>query len=632
MFPPLPQAPPPPQAIMGHQGQQPYPAPGTTGVQPSAVGQIAEGLDKFMKSYFGSKTAVQEHYKQKFTDAVSGIREGLYNPQTVDYEEIMKWGKKAGLPLRTEAPTPQETQYHEQQKAYDSAMASQNSLPANVMNAAAQPSPVPGMGQMGVNPGMQSLLMQGAPGVQVGPPQAPPPQAQPGFLDKLKGMVGMSQAQRAPVSMQSPTGQYLQALAQASQAGAPMNPTNVAQQGRISQMMANMEEKSGIPLKQAGMNTQRQLLQLGEQARMGDPQAIDMAVRSGIMKNVGIDEIASLFSHTAPPGTPPEEIYGQAGKMALFGHFGLPMMTKMQEWAKDLMPRFVGQPDPAAASRSYVQSMMNGTQPTAKPGRTMEEMKTYNDSLESVMKHYPTLPVAYANALNMATLVGDNEGRSKIMEAIGKLPRDGTIKANEFNQTHGLAEWTAKSKMALDVNQLQLNVIDTALKAQGQEGAEIGKMLDSKDDVVRASGIERMKNLDWKGSMIKIPIPNPSDPAHPFMYPVKDPTRVVGDSAGWLNSNLNPFHSASPYLAPLQAPPVPNQGRPQAPGMPSTPFDPNSVPDWNKSSGYALPDPFEGLSPELVEVLKTVSHPNFKNSGPNSEAVRKWRLANGVGQ
>lgn len=596
MFPPLPQAPPPPQAIMGHQGSQLMPPPGTQGFQQNPAAQIADGLNKFMTSYFGSKDALQQHYSEKASKALTMIQQGLVSPKNADMEKIMGWMKKADWPVRTEAPTPQEAQFLQQQDQYDRAQQQLSQTPPSDMPTSAA--------SLGAAPSsMQQMLMQEPPQP---PPQAPPP----GFLDRLKGMVGMSQAQRAPTSIQSPTGQYLQALAQASQAGAPMNPANIQAsgnlsqtQGRISQLMANIEEKTGVPLHQAGANAQGALLNLAAKARTGDPQAIDMAVRSGVMKNVGIDEIASIYSHVAPPGTDPQEIYAQAGKTALFAHVGLPMMKMQQEWAEKLVPRFASSPDPVAASRAYVQASVDGQTPPVRPGMTMEELKTQNDAMEGLLKAYPTMPMSYVNAWNIAKLTGDTSAQSKIAGLMSKLPRDGTIKNTEFQQTHSLAEFTAKSDVALKTNQLQLSIIDTALKAAGQEGEEIKMELNSKDSEVQARGFERLKNLDLKESQIKIPVPNPSDPSHPLLYQVKDPVQVVGQATGWLGRNL--LGRTETHLAPITAPNVPNQSPPSFP-PPSRPYD--------------LPDPFEGLPPELREVVQMMSHPK----GERDPVVQKW--------
>src|SRR3954471_3012964 len=100
MFPPLPQAPPPPQVQLGHQGTPPPAQPGTMGYQQGAAGQISQGISQFMQSYFGMKDSLQQHYRSKFMNAISDMSQGLYSPGSADMNKILGWAQKADIPLR----------------------------------------------------------------------------------------------------------------------------------------------------------------------------------------------------------------------------------------------------------------------------------------------------------------------------------------------------------------------------------------------------------------------------------------------------------------------------------------------------------------------------------------------------
>src|SRR6185312_5628264 len=63
------------------------PPPGLMPYGQPAAAQVVDGLGQFMQNYLGMKTAMQEHYKNKFSEGVSLIQQGIPG---VDVNKLMK--------------------------------------------------------------------------------------------------------------------------------------------------------------------------------------------------------------------------------------------------------------------------------------------------------------------------------------------------------------------------------------------------------------------------------------------------------------------------------------------------------------------------------------------------------------
>src|SRR4051812_34286359 len=83
--------------------------PNASMMGPNQVGQTAQAVGQLLQGAANMKQAQQAHFKQKYDDAVQGLATGtLINP---DYTEIMKWGQKAGLPMKADV-TPADVAAH----------------------------------------------------------------------------------------------------------------------------------------------------------------------------------------------------------------------------------------------------------------------------------------------------------------------------------------------------------------------------------------------------------------------------------------------------------------------------------------------------------------------------------------
>jgi hypothetical protein len=543
---------------------------GLQGYREPAAAQIASGLDKFMKNYFGMKTAMEQHYDAKVDSMMQAINSGLANPTNADLEKVQKWMQRSGKYswVRTEAPNAHE-KWAQQQAAYETAQQQQMQTAARVAGAAAMLQDIPGMpAQRGVDPAMQSLLTQGPPGGMPAAPQGPQPAAPapPGFMARLGQRFGIG---RPPVSAESPTGQYLRSLVESAQGGAPMNPQNVAQAGRIFQSKRTLEENLGIPLEKMSMQQQMALMQLADLARQGNPKAIETAVRSGLMKDLPIDSLVHIFSRIAP-GASPEEINSQAGQAALWAQFGMPFLQHKMQWASSMMPRFLNNQlglDPMKASLAYVEASLQGQSiPGLKPTMTFEELKQETDAMRPLMENNPELPTTVISAWANARLSGDKAGRARIESLIAKSPTKG--QTEQYWKRAGFVQDTNRINADIKLRQQDVNVhiLDAALNAMGQERGEIEKQLGSDDQSIRAAAVKRLNNLDLKGSRIAIPIPDPLHPGQYVMHRVTDPTTLRGATTWWeQNARMTnvPPHLETPPSIQIQ-----NQNQPPGPPPP----------------------------------------------------------------
>src|SRR5689334_19177224 len=118
MMPQLPQ-PPMPGQIQANPGTPGGSMHSVAGMSPGALpyqqplgGQVVEGINKFMQSFFGTREAMKQHYAQKFYNGISLLQQGLA-PSNFDYKKMAQWGQRADLPLNFEAPTEAEQRYHQ---------------------------------------------------------------------------------------------------------------------------------------------------------------------------------------------------------------------------------------------------------------------------------------------------------------------------------------------------------------------------------------------------------------------------------------------------------------------------------------------------------------------------------------
>ncbi len=602
--PPLPQGPGQIQAQLGHQGGQPMAQPGTQGFQQSTAQQVSEGVNKFMQNYFATKTGLQEHYKAKFTDAMQNIQSGLLNPSNADLEKIMKWGQKADLPLRTEAPNAHE-KWAAQQAAYEVQQGQQAQAAQNVAGAASQPM-LPGIdssGPQGMSGAMQSMLTGGGLPQQQAPQGAQPPVQGPSLMQRM----GLS---RPPVSMESPAAQQLQQYAQAAQSLAPMNPKNMmekAQEGDLDHafkvLSGNFRNTTGMDMMQMGADKEKMLLQQFKKATGGDSQATELMVRSGLFKEMSLDGMDALIRRTHPE-LDEGEARGLAGKITFMNQVGLPYAQHRAEAISKLTPRFADNPlgMPAGkAAQAYFDASMNGQESPIQPGLTTEEFKQTTDGLESMAKMYPTASVSQLNALRMGLMSGDTGLTRKAQQSIMQTPRDGTIAFQQWQQTHNMEQGRINMDMGIRQDSQSLDIARAAMSELGDQGKALQARIDKpSSDQDLAAALREMKNLVTKKGQIALPVKGKD--GRSFMMPIQDPAIIEGALDHYASKLIG---WERPHMAPAAGATTP--GQKAGPGL-STSGAPRWIPDMQlpgqdpKNVGSPMPN-LPAQSTDWMKVL-----------------------------
>jgi hypothetical protein len=419
-----------PQQVAAPQGVQ----GGVVGTNPTAQNrvpqstQVVQGLQQLMTGFVGMQRANEDHYKQKVYSAVQDIANGL-NPNP-DYDEIMKWAKKANMGFKTDL-TPAQADFQKtnfQQQQYQQTLAqAQQAAQQNASGVTGMPPQAPG--PMG-SPGQPGVA---APGV-VAPPS--PQNAPPGFLDRVKHMLGMQVSDPANYpspSAQSPFGQQLQSMAGAVQQSGGGMSAQLARQGEQSVLAANVAKaagKLGIAHNESMIPVYQQTFQ---KALGGDLNAMTMLRRLDIFKGVPIDEAASLYK-AENPGDSDYNANAQAAKLLLWQQGGGPaLQLKIADLAKDMIPRFGGD---AGKAMQYTMSLYSGANSGLKPGLTYEEFDKKTAAESKVIDRYPTAPVGMAKMYGDAVMAGKSDLASTLLDFLSShYKTSGQVSQSQFQQT-----------------------------------------------------------------------------------------------------------------------------------------------------------------------------------------------------
>lgn len=418
----------------GSPGSVVGPNYGAQAMQPQGA-QIAQGISQLLTGLVTAKQSIETHNRQKYEDAIQQIANGtLPNP---DYDQIMKWAKKGGIPMKTDL-TPaelqgiQQTQAQAQQQKQFQALA--------LSGAPGMPGVADAAGQAAAAPPPGPALMTG---------QSPPP----GFMQRVRDLMSGGGPNAPQRSIQSPMGQYLTGLNQAAQsqggaAGA------LAMQKEMPTLQANVE-RALAKLKITSTNgIEPLMLKALAGAKNGDPESLTMLHRLDVMKGVPVDELAYAMAK-AHPELSLSDVNKEAATMLFYLQGGGPALkAKMFDMADKGAERFGGDMQKSIA---YYGGLFSGKPvPGLQPSMTPKEFGEYTESLKKVSDRYPAAPLHLAQFYADSKMSGRTELASNTLDFLqAHYKGSSEIAGSQFQQ-----------RLALDRDQL-----DQQMKIQNMQDA-----------------------------------------------------------------------------------------------------------------------------------------------------------------
>jgi hypothetical protein len=480
----------------------------TSSIDPNAI-------NSFVSNYLLMKQSAKDTHAQQFQAGVAAAAQGI----PVDNEAIMKHGKKAGMDwLPTEPPTPEQQQAKQEQMQMTSALLTQQQQ--------AQAGPMGGQGGNIAPPQ---------------PPQLPPGQApfQPNLGQKiLQGLGGGSQA---PVSNQSPTGQWLTSLQQAGSQGGGMT-GQLGRQNALQEMMDHLKAK-GIDVQGMSQDQQAQFMGLVKSAvNNQDPQATESLVRLGLFKDIPLDEFTAAMRRISPE-LPQGQIDKNAASAYMYAKMGGPQLRLAQMgMAKDMLP-FMG--NDMGKSLQYIQGIFTGQDTGITPQMSADQYKQLMDGMSTLTKAYPTAPMNLINAISHAQVVGSQDTAQQLMGVLKDYPREGTLDYTKHQQTLGYDYSTLAQRTQNEAGLLNLSTVQ-ALSGKDQSAFDnwfklaTNKDLDPTGDATR-SAFDAMANSMSRDAQLKINYRGQEIPMGP---------QEVQSLRNWRPT----WPGGKPYLAPAQTP------------------------------------------------------------------------------
>jgi hypothetical protein len=352
-----------------------------------------DGITKFINSYRQSQDAM----KNKAASEVERDMKLLSLGIPVDQKRTLKNMKKAGINIDPEGPTPEETAQYNQQYDQELQQAQQRQgFSAQVPQSAA------GMPHMMPPQQVQLPAMQ--------PPQYQPPQG-------------------------SSTAQSLQQMLQMGQMEAKLR----EQQMSTQFLMADNAKQLQVVMKGA---------------LSGEPKALEMAYRSGIMQAMPLDqlEVAATKAGVDPSTVAMRWLQATLGTDKV--------KAQMMSMAEGMAKYF---DNDLERSTKYVSELYETGQSSERPGMSMEERLKVLGQANELQKSYPLAPRHIVEAASLAAITGNSQAYSEIMGQLQKTPSEGRIKMWFDEAKLGdQKERTAISKAKLGIDQAQLG-----LQAQG---------------------------------------------------------------------------------------------------------------------------------------------------------------------
>lgn len=597
-----------PQQVQVQPGPHPQPYNAPPGTMPYATNPAADlvgGINSFVQNFVGMKQAREQSYKTKFMEGIQQKMLGL----PVDDEKLMQYAQKGGLNLKTTAPTPEELAYQNQQK-----QVSQGD--GNAMAAM-------------VGPGGQMQPPGGQP-----PPMAPPqqPGGMRGMLAGVQRGMGMGQP---PVSMNSPTGQWLQQLTDAVKMGGGL-PGQIAQREHMSTLEDKLKEK-GIDLSSMTMDQQKNMLMVAKAGMTGDPQALEMMSRSGVWKDMPGDEISRMLT-MASPEMDPSQVRQQTGKMMLWLQGGGPQMQiKMLDMAKDMAPRFGGD------MQATLQYLNNPAAATQQPGFTPTEFEQLSNAVDKLHNISPTAPPNLLMYGGLAAVTGKKDVLDRVMTTLSDhYPTSGDIAQKNFDVTSGqkkteLAQGQQRIGLEAQRNQIDRDSLGlrteiergnlnlSQLKAISEGAGEQGKLawdiLNNKDSGAeeKQSALDMLASAIDKKAQIKVNYGGQS-------YTLADPVKRINEwkaNPGWWGTG------GKPQLQ-LVAPPAGSMGQaPPMPGAPPTPGAAAPTPQALQNWQQKMTKSFEGLDPvEKMLMIKKLDKSGMYGQADPQDQILQYLIQN----
>lgn len=419
--------------------QQPSPPPPRPGVSGTAqmmqaMGQLATGAANFHEG-------IKRHNLQKYQAAVQGIVDGT-NPNP-DYKQILEWGKKAGLPIKTDVTqddiqAQKMTKYQQQVDAQKAAVAPFAGVPG-ALGAMSQPGGLP-QGQ---------------------PPSPPQTQAPPGFMQRMlqggQRFMGMNGG-RPPVDINSPAGQFLQKLNAARQRQGGL-PNDVNNQEDLKQLNVELQKATGKLGLQVNFNNMQMTGSIFQKMLQGDPAATQLLFKTGAIKDTPIDTYEAAIQ-AANPDMPLTDVRKTAGQTALYMSTGGPeLKAKLFDLADKNKTAFGNN---TMRSLAFLQDPTN---PQNQPGLTAEDSKNLWDGMGKVLDAYTGVPLNLVSQMGTAQMRGDTDTSNKIQDFISKnYPRQNTTTTGLENRR---------------LNQDYTNILGTlAIRGKEAETGRLGKLID----------------------------------------------------------------------------------------------------------------------------------------------------------
>jgi hypothetical protein len=565
-LPPMPAAPMP---VQGMRAQINNPPPGTQ-FRPNAPADITQGLASFVKNYVGMKTQAQEMYKQKFYEGLQAKMAGI----PTNDEQLVKWAKKANLPIRTEPYTDEEKAWA-QAKAQGGAPPMQN---AQATGPAASP--------------LSQALAFGASQSPTGsmPPQPPaPPMAQPGgFMSRLRqGIMGPKVPPGAGLPG-TPAGDWLNSVAQAAQASGSTLPGQILQQGRFQALDESLK-RNGLNVAQMNAKQQATMMDLVNKAIVGSPGAIQMAGRLGLAKPTQMDDMIDWFQAMGMPENMARE---GAAKGMLNIAMGVPQMNmKIMDWANTNAGRFGGNVGVAA---QYYRDLLGKGSSNIPAHYNPQELEQLLTGWGKLSDNYPNAPVNITAPAATSMFDGDKSLVDYLSKNYKRASQqvDASSKARLNFDYDDLAQRAKNERGLLDIQKLHA-IVD----AGGEEGkgamAVINNPNSSTDAVRNAWSI--MTSIANRESGLTVNYGGRD-------IPVNDAQRVVQGFTGpkgWV-----PFSNTSIYQQPTPALQPPPPGMLGAPPPVGGSAGMGSVgPDVRGQLRQRISQAFDGLGPEEAATM-----------------------------
>lgn len=408
-----------------------------------AATQVVNGVSQLMQGFVNTKRAEEQHYGSKVDDVATQLANGLITPEQVDFKQVAQWMKKSGRPYNTDLTPAQSSalQAQQQQTQFQQTL---GQAQGNVQQLASQSSGMPaqGPGPMG-SPGQPGMP---APGMV---PPSTPVAAAPGFMDRLRQMVGMTPQNPnvARPDALSPAAQQLQTIGQAAQGagGAPGAISRGLQDSVLAHNVQQAAGKLGIAHSEAMAPVYSGIF---KQALNGDLNSMTMLRRLDVMKGVPVDEVGSLYKAENPQASD-SQANAQAAKLLLWQQGGGPQLQlRIADLAKDMIPRFGGD---AGKAMGYVNGLYSG-QPTGdQPGMTTEEFSNFADGANKIMERYPAAPAGLADMYSQAKVSGKDKLAANVLDFLSShYQTKGQVAHSEFQMgiTKDYSQIAAQNQVA----------------------------------------------------------------------------------------------------------------------------------------------------------------------------------------